>query len=99
MASSSDRSLGFGTRGLGFQLLGLTIGTAAILGILLTAQGYFAAASALRSQASQSLLAGGRGTVDGIDGWDDSRLRDLRALSAARVFGRILEVGIEKAKK
>jgi methyl-accepting chemotaxis protein len=90
---ASDRTLGFGTRGLGFQLLGLTIGAAAILGILLTAQGYFAAASALRSQASASLIAGGRGTVDGIDTWNESRTRDLRALAATRVIAHVAEQG------
>lgn len=99
MASSTDKSLGFGTRGLGFQLLGLTIGAAMILGILLTAQGYFAASSALRVQAGASLLAGGRGTVDSIDNWNESRLRELRALSGARALARVLEVGVERARK
>ncbi|MBK6691213.1 MAG: HAMP domain-containing protein [Myxococcales bacterium] len=97
--ASSKNNLSFGTQGLGFQLLGLTIGTAAILGILLTAQGYFAAATALRGQAAAALLAGGRGTADGIDRWNESRGRDLRSLASARVFGRILEAGIDKAKK
>src|SRR5689334_17770123 len=99
MASSSDKSLQFGSRGLGFQLLGLTIGAATILGILLTAQGYFAAASALRQQAATSLTAAGKGTVDSIDGWNESRLRELRSLSAAKVLARIAEQGVEKSKK
>ncbi|MBK6691212.1 MAG: methyl-accepting chemotaxis protein [Myxococcales bacterium] len=97
--ASTNKTLSFGTQGLGFQLLGLTIGTAAILGILLTAQGYFAAATALRGQAATALVAGGRGTVDGIDTWNESRLRELRSLAAARVFARVLEPGFDKAKK
>ena len=98
--TSQSTNTGFGTRGLGFQLLGLTIGTAAILGILLTAQGYFAASTALRQQASGSLLAAGRGTVDSIDGWNEGRLRDLRSLAVVRAFARVIEAGgPEKAAK
>jgi methyl-accepting chemotaxis protein len=75
------------------KIVGLCVGVAAALAVVLTALGYTAASHGLEQQAEAALLSDGLLVSNQVDAWNAKRLSEVQSLAALSAVQHVLEHG------